>query len=258
MLKHLFIVCIVICSIFSVFLLFRKHKVAGSLLLCTYILLGGIFYIYKKQFFYRGKQFIGYAQHLIFGIEGIRKHKTPTCSFTKRQIPTLKKDKYSLHRKAAQDLPKMSWIENESLKEDFIEKGVLVPIQNSEGYIVRKMNYGSPYVHSDTLKMLQHIETQFLLKLEERELPPSKFVITSATRTEIQQNRLRKRSPRTATSGKSSHSYGASIDIAKVYGHHCDEARDALAEVLIELQKKKILYLCPESITIHVTVRDAL
>ena len=80
-------------------------------------------------------------------------------------------------------------------------------------------------------------------------------MITSATRTETQQHVLRLRSSETATSGRSTHSYGASIDIARIYGQECEKGREVLTQVLKELQEHKYLYLCPESVTIHVTVR---
>jgi uncharacterized protein YcbK (DUF882 family) len=73
-------------------------------------------------------------------------------------------------------------------------------------------------------------------------------VITSAYRTLQDQEKLRK-----VNRNGSSHSYGASIDVAKLRGTHCQEAIPLFEEVIQEMQKEKMLYLCPESITVHLT-----
>ena len=159
-----------------------------------------------------------------------------------------------MHRKAAASLSDAVFIADFATHTELQSKGILQPIGDSTGYIVQSMNYGTPYLHKEAVAMLEEIEERFVKGLKEANLPKAQFVISSASRTEEQQDRLRGRN-RNATKGTSSHSYGASIDIPRVIGTRCSESRTILVKILSEMQAEKKLYLCPESNTIHVTVR---
>jgi hypothetical protein len=75
------------------------------------------------------------------------------------------------------------------------------------------------------------------------------------TRTEDQQKIIRKLHKRTATNGKSTHSYGVSFDISQIISYqNCSIAYEALTSALEKMQKEGKILLCPESECIHVTV----
>ena len=139
-------------------------------------------------------------------------------------------------------------------RDALIEQGILIKIPSSKNYIVQSMQYGSPYVHVTLAARMQEIEERFLKKQQEEKISGVRFVVSSAYRTTSDQKRLRKRNT-SAAKGTSSHSYGASLDIPRLQGDSCTAARPLFAEVLREMQKEEKLYLCPESKTIHITVR---
>jgi hypothetical protein len=91
------------------------------------------------------------------------------------------------------------------------ESGRLVNIGNSPGYHVRPMRSGVPYVTPDTAALLDIIAERFQSALAETGLPPYKFVVTSATRTEEDQRRLRRTNGNAAA--VSSHQFGTTVDI---------------------------------------------
>jgi hypothetical protein len=169
-------------------------------------------------------------------------------------MPFKKKNYYRLHRKSASKLTDAALISDFETQIELQSKGILVPIGDSTGYLVESMNYGSPYLHQEALEMLEEIEERYLQRQQELNLPIARFVISSAARTEEQQEALRGKTS-AATKGTSSHSYGASIDIPKIIGKRCSESRELLLQILEEMQLEKKIYLCPESTTIHVTAR---
>lgn len=181
-----------------------------------------------------------------------RLYHTPTCAINSRTI-TLKKDQYYLHREAGEQLPGITLAHNRTQQRKLIQKEVLVSIKN-QGYSVQKMNYGTPYVHKEMQSILTELQTRFEEKQKEKALHNIDFVITSAYRTTSDQKRLQKIN-RNATKKTSSHSYGASVDIAKLAGKSCKQAVPLFQEVLTEMQTEKKIYLCPESNTIHITAR---
>ena len=182
------------------------------------------------------------------------KIKYSSCSCTWDSMPFKKKNYYRLHRKSASELTDAALISDFETQIELQSQGTLVPIGNSTGYLVESMNHGSPYLHQEALKMLEEIEERYLQRQQELNLPIAPFVISSAARTEEQQEVLRGKTS-AATKGISSHSYGASIDIPKIIGKRCSESRDLLLQILEEMQLEKKIYLCPESTTIHVTAR---
>ena len=167
----------------------------------------------------------------------------------------MKKDLYKQHRKAGSMLKGAKYVKDNRLKIQLVDSGVLVRLWNQEGFVIAKMNYGSPYVHKRTYEIIKDIESRFLEVIKEQDLSKMKFQIASALRTEEQQIRIRKKYPRQATKGISSHSYGASIDISAVRGKDCELGRIYLGKILQDMQRENRIYLTPESTTIHVTAR---
>ena len=210
--------------------------------------------VYRKNLRYWGKRI--YSQIVKKISPTSTKPKERVCSFTKNVLPPMKKDTYSLHRKAGAALKGAKYVKNSTLQNQLVTSKVLVKIEPlNNGFVVANMNYGSPYVHKATYEVLKEMERRFVEKIQVQELPAMKFQIASALRTEEQQVRIRKRYPHQATKGISSHSYGASVDISAVRGKKCELGRIFLADILQDMQAEKLVYLTPESTTIHVTAR---
>ena len=181
------------------------------------------------------------------------RYQNPTCPINSSSI-SIHRDSYQKHIASSKKLPNIAVAKNRKQQEQLIKKGNLVPLSNSSGYLVQKMDYGSPYLHPEMLTRIHELETRFLEKLEENHLSGIKFVITSAFRTTADQKRLQKINS-AAWKGTSTHSYGTSVDIAQLKGNNCALAKPLFREILNEMQKEKKFYLIPESKTIHITFR---
>lgn len=178
--------------------------------------------------------------------------KPPSCSINAYRL-SLSKDRYRLHQEQGILLPNIALAKTNAQRDKYIQNGTLVSLPK-EGFSVQKMNYGSPFVHKKMLARLQEIQNRFKEKQKKNGLSNIHIVITSAYRTTSDQKRLRKVNS-SATNNTSSHSYGASVDIARLSGKGCKKARPLFQEVLQEMQHEKKLYLCPESKTLHITIR---
>ena len=214
---------------------------------CALVGLGaiGLGYTYRKTI-YRY-----YAQNKS-GI--LNKTRTPTCQINSNVLKFKRDDYTTKHRAQAHKLKDIKPVETNAERDAYVEKSVLVPLKDTDGWVVKSMDYGSPFVHSKLYQKLEMIEQRFAEKQQEHNLSDIRFVISSAYRTIDDQERLRKVN-RNATVD-SSHSYGASIDISHIKGKDCEQATELFQETLNELQKEKQLWLCPESITMHVTLRE--
>ena len=93
-----------------------------------------------------------------------------------------------------------------------LRAGRLVPLHDTEHYQVRTLEHSKPFVTPELSVALDELGRRFHARLAERGLPPYRFVVTSALRTADLQADLRS-SNRNATSGTSSHEFGASVDV---------------------------------------------
>ncbi|MEM1056145.1 MAG: DUF5715 family protein [Bacteroidota bacterium] len=93
-----------------------------------------------------------------------------------------------------------------------LRDGTLVPLVDTEHYVVRTLEHSKPFVTPLVLDRLAETGRRFQAELAESGLPPYRFTISSALRTSDLQRDLGRRN-RNATSGTSSHEYGASVDI---------------------------------------------
>ena len=90
--------------------------------------------------------------------------------------------------------------------------GRLVPLVDTEFYTVRVLEHSKPFVLPRLRDELDGVGRAFQAELARQGLPPYRFTVSSALRTSDLQRDLG-RSNRNATSGTSSHEYGASADI---------------------------------------------
>ncbi|MDX1420107.1 MAG: DUF5715 family protein [Rubricoccaceae bacterium] len=112
--------------------------------------------------------------------------------------------------------------------DDLVAAGRLVPLVDTEHYVVRTLEHSAPFVTPDLRALLDRIGERFQAGLAERGLPPYRFVLSSALRTPALQEDLRE-SNRNAATAASSHEYGVSVDIVNWRYVHAPDRLDALA-----------------------------
>lgn len=95
---------------------------------------------------------------------------------------------------------------------EHLRAGRLVPIVDTEFYQVRILEHSKPFVLPALHARLDEIGRRFQQQLADAGLPPYRFTVSSALRTADLQRALGQTN-RNATSGTSSHEYGASVDL---------------------------------------------
>jgi hypothetical protein len=131
----------------------------------------------------------------------------------------------------------------------------LVNVVEGDGFYMIDAKNSEQCLTSLAEKRLKELGKLFRSVIESEENKKDYFVISSMTRTEAQQEIIRKQYPRAATKGFSTHSYGVSFDISEIISFgKCSSAQKALKVALSKLQREKKILLCPETECIHVTV----
>ena len=93
-----------------------------------------------------------------------------------------------------------------------LRTGRLVPLVDNEFYVVRILEHSKPFVRPALRERLDEVGRRFQTALADAWLPPFRVTVSSALRTADLQRDLA-RTNRNATSGRSSHEYGASVDL---------------------------------------------
>lgn len=93
-----------------------------------------------------------------------------------------------------------------------LRSGRLVPLVDTEHYVVRVLEHSKPFVLPGLRDRLRETGERFQARLAQAGLPPYRFTVSSALRTSDLQRALGQTN-RNATAGRSSHEYGASADI---------------------------------------------
>ena len=93
-----------------------------------------------------------------------------------------------------------------------LRTGRLVPLVDNEFYVVRILEHSKPFVRPVLRERLDEVGRRFQTALADAGLPPFRVTVSSALRTADLQRDLA-RTNRNATSGRSSHEYGASVDL---------------------------------------------
>ncbi len=137
---------------------------------------------------------------------------------------------------------------NQLLKEDYLTK-----ISDSDGYHIQGLTNSSKHLTPLAKQRLIELGTIFRENLKNTPDAKSYFIVSSGTRTEVQQQELRKINDNT-TKGKSTHSYGVSVDISRVvYKRSCKNSLKALEKAIDQMQGEGKLLICPETGCIHLT-----
>ena len=103
-------------------------------------------------------------------------------------------------------------LESEADLVGHLRAGRLVPLTDTEHYTVRILEHSKPFVLPALRDRLAEVGRRFQSALAEAGLPRYRYTISSALRTADLQRDLG-RSNRNAATGRSSHEYGASVDI---------------------------------------------
>ena len=228
--------------------IFRKNitiKKAAIIIVSYFLLLLVILYPYRARI---KKQILNYRNAMIQKVA-----PRNNCSCKSMNLP---KDDYAFaHRVGAIRATKNGFILNDKILQQKIKSGKLIPAQEGDGFWMQNAENSTKYLTPLANKRLLELGKLFRSKLANTANSRDYFVITSMTRTEVQQEVIRKKYPNQATKGSSTHSFGVSFDIAELKTTaDCKVGHEALTAALRQMQQEGKILLCPESTCMHVTV----
>lgn len=168
------------------------------------------------------------------------------------------KNPYTAHQAAARALPNSFFVKNDVELNAGKRNGKLVEIKDGRGYRIEQLTHSHPWLLPETYQLLQDMGNDFADALEGTPSEGAVFRVTSGTRTDKQQRKLRRRNAN-ATNSKSTHSYGASFDIAFIdrfdNSASCGTPTREMERLLNRYQKAGIIYVIPEGNCVHITLR---
>ena len=162
----------------------------------------------------------------------------------------------ALIKPAAQRISNQMYIRNEALRNKWINKGRLVPVEEMEGFGISDLDYSTAHLTPLGKKRLYELGKRFRAGIQNPDEKMSYFMVSSITRSQQQQTQICERYPNACTKDHSPHSYGVAFDIYRLHSRNknCNVGMKALEKVLQEMQKEGKILLCAESKCIHVTV----
>lgn len=204
-----------------------------------------VFYPYRSRI-------RGYYHRIQHKIE-LPKDARLTCNCESLEVT---KDSYpNQHRPLAIRSTKNGFIKDEATLTNFLLRKRLVLVDEADGYYIQKLTSSSKHLTPIAKKRLEELAALFRSFLKDSKNEKDYFVISSMTRTETQQQEIRRQYPNSSTPGKSTHSFGVSFDISRVNSiGACDVSKQALIKALNQMRDEKKILLCPEFKCIHVTV----
>jgi len=93
-----------------------------------------------------------------------------------------------------------------------LAEGRLVTLEDSDFWVVRDLDYSSPYVVPGVTELLSEVGTRFQARLAELGAPPFRLEVSSVLRSATDQAELRRVNPN-AAGGESTHEYGTTVDV---------------------------------------------
>ena len=179
------------------------------------------------------------------------------CSVCKKTM-RVPRNPYTAHQSAARSLPNSFFVKNDIELNAGKRNGKLVEVEDGRGYRVARLTHSHGWLLPETYQLLKDMGNDFADALEGTRSEGAVFRVTSVTRTDKQQRRLRRRNLN-ATNSKSTHSYGASFDIAFVDrmddDASCGTPTREMERLLNRYQKAGIIYVIPEGGCMHITLR---
>ena len=179
------------------------------------------------------------------------------CSVCKKTM-RVPRNPYTAHQSAARALPNSFFVKNDIELNAGKRNGKLVEVEDGRGYRVARLTHSHGWLLPETYQLLKDMGNDFADALEGTASEGAVFRVTSVTRTDKQQPRLRRRNLN-ATNSQSTHSYGASFDIAFVDrmddDASCGTPTREMERLLNRYQKAGIIYVIPEGGCMHITLR---
>ena len=180
------------------------------------------------------------------------------CSCSKYTMK-LARNPYTQHQKRARTLPGSFYIKSKASLAAGAERGDLERIPEvGRGYHLSGLSHSEPFLLTAAREVLEDMGNRFADAMEGTADEGASIRITSLTRTQSQQDRLRRRNAN-AFKGKSSHSYGASFDVAFIDRPNesvtCPGPTWAMQTILKNMQNEGKILIIPEGNCMHITPR---
>lgn len=178
------------------------------------------------------------------------------CSCCKKTI-RVPRNPYTRHVKAARSLPNSFFVKSNNDINWGVRTNKLVPIEDGRGYRIDKLKHSKPFLLPEVKQLLEDMGNDYADALEGTDSEGTKFRVTSLTRTDAQQRKLARRNYN-ATRGQSTHSYGASFDIAFMdrpnEKANCSRPTREIQKLLIKYQDAGRILVVPEGGCMHITL----
>ena len=178
------------------------------------------------------------------------------CSCCKKTI-RIPRNPYTRHQSAARNLPNSFFIKNESDVRYGLGVQKLVEVSDGRGYRIDRLRYSKAMLLPEVKDLLEEMGNDYADAMEGTDSEGTVFRVTSMTRTDEQQRRLTRRN-RNATRGQSTHSYGASFDIAFMdrpnENANCSRPTREIQKLLLRYQKEGRILIIPEGGCMHITL----
>ena len=182
------------------------------------------------------------------------------CSCSKRTMK-LARNPYTRHQQRARTLPGSFFVKNDAELQAGFSRGDLIRVpQEGRGFHLDRLTHSEPFLLPSAMKVLESMANRFADAMEGTVDEGVSIRITSLTRTQAQQKRLRRRNAN-AFNGQSTHNYGASFDIAFIDRPNnaikCGGPSWALQSILQDMQEKGEILVIPEGNCMHITPRNS-
>ena len=178
------------------------------------------------------------------------------CSCCKKTI-RVPRNPYTRHQQAARNLPNSFFVKNDSDIRYGLSVDKLVEVKDGRGYRIDRLSHSKAMLLPEVKKLLEEMGNAYADALEGTDSEGTVFRVTSLTRTDEQQRKLARRN-RNATKGASTHSYGASFDIAFMdrpnEKANCSRPTREIQKLLIKYQKEGRILIIPEGGCMHITL----
>ncbi len=178
------------------------------------------------------------------------------CSCCKQTV-RVPRNPYTSHQIAARALPNSFFIRHNDDIALGIRSNKLVEVIDGRGYRVNRLRHSQPLLLPEVLALLVEMGNAYADALDGTDSEGTVFRVTSLTRTKEQQTALTRKN-RNATRGISTHSYGASFDIAFMdrpnEKGNCNRPTREIQKLLLKFQKEGRIYIIPERGCMHITL----
>jgi hypothetical protein len=189
-------------------------------------------------------------------IKDVKLGSLPPCSCCKKTI-RVPKNPYTRHQSAARSLPNSFFIKNDAELQYGLSVSKLVEVSDGRGYRINRLKYSNAVLLPEVRDLLEDMGNDYADALKGTDSEGTVFRVTSMTRTNNQQRSLRKRN-RNATKSLSTHSYGASFDIAFMDrandDDNCNRPTREIQKLLLRYQNEGRILLIPEGGCMHITL----